>query len=197
METFTKDEIRDIVVSVVALILIFSWTGFISSGEQKFGINLSLVPYYVVIVIVAFLLHEMAHKFAARRFNMVAFYKMWPQGILFGLIFMILGLKFVAPGAVVIHAYRFARWGFRKPRVLTGTAELGLIALAGPATNLFFAVIFTFFDGFLFTQLALINGWLALFNLLPVPPLDGSKVVAWKPWIWGMSIALAAITIFV
>ena len=81
MEMFTKEEIRDIIISVIALIIIFSWKPF-----PNFGLNLDLMPYFVVITIVAFLLHEMAHKFMARKFNMVSFYKMWPQGILFGLI---------------------------------------------------------------------------------------------------------------
>ena len=192
METFTKEEIRDIIISVIALIIIFSWKPF-----PSFGINLALIPYTVAIVIVAFLLHEMAHKFTARKFNMVAFYKMWPQGILFGLIFMILGLKFVAPGAVVVHPYRFARWGFRRPTPEVASGEMGLIALAGPATNLFFALIFSLFNGFLFEQLTFINAWLALFNLLPVPPLDGSKVIIWKPWVWGMCIAVALILVFI
>lgn len=191
METFTKEEIRDIIISVIALIIIFSWKPF-----PKFGLNLDLIPYFVVIVMVAFLLHEMAHKAMARKFNMVAFYKMWPQGVLFGLIFMILGLKFVASGAVVVHPYRFGRWGFRRPTPEIATGEMGLIALAGPATNLFFAFIFSLFDGFLFNQLTSINAWLALFNLLPVPPLDGSKVLIWKPWVWGMCIAVALILVF-
>jgi len=191
METFTKQEIRDIIISVIALIIIFSWKPF-----PNFGLNLSLIPYFVVIIVVAFLLHEMAHKFMARKFNMVAFYKMWPQGILFGLIFMILGLRFVAPGAVVVHPYRFGRWGFRRPTPEIASGEIGLIALAGPAVNLFFAIIFSLFNGFLFEQLTYINGWLALFNLLPIPPLDGSKVIIWKPWIWGMCIAIALILVF-
>lgn len=191
METFTKEEIRDIIISVIALVIIFSWKPF-----PNFGLNLSLIPYSVVIIIVAFLLHEIAHKMMARKFNMAAFYKMWPQGILFGLIFMILGLKFVAPGAVVIHPYRFARWGFRRPRPEIATGEMGLIALAGPATNLFFAIIFSLFNGFLFEQLTFINAWLALFNLLPIPPLDGNKVLIWKPWIWGFCIAVALILVF-
>lgn len=192
METFTKGEIRDIIISVIALIIIFSWRPF-----PSFGLNLDIVPYVVIIVIIAFLMHEMAHKFMARKFNMVAFYKMWPQGILFGLIFMILGLRFVAPGAVIVHPYKFGRWGFRRPKPEIASGEMGLIALAGPAINLFFAMMFSLFNGFLFQQLVFINAWLALFNLLPIPPLDGSKIIIWKPWLWGFCLAIALILVFV
>jgi Zn-dependent protease len=31
-----------------------------------------------------------------------------------------------------------------------------------------------------------VNLWLAAFNLIPVPPLDGSKVFAWSKLIWAI-----------
>lgn len=191
METFTKEEIRDIIISVVALITIFSWRPF-----PDFGINIDMIPYSAVIIATAFLLHEAAHKFTARRFSMAAFYKMWPQGILIGMLFMILGIKFVAPGAIVVHPFRFARWGFRRSSPGQAGSEMGIISIAGPATNLLIAMISSLFSGFLFEQITFINAWLALFNLLPLPPLDGSKVLIWKPWIWGMCIALSLVLVF-
>lgn len=59
-----------------------------------------------------------------------------------------------------------------------------LVGLAGPITNLALALLFAFFFriGFLpnFAELFLfavrINLLLAVFNLLPIPPLDGSKL---------------------
>lgn len=192
MKTFTKEELRDIIISIIALVLIFSWTPF-----PKFGLNYSILPYSFIVVIIAFLAHELAHKFVARKFRMAAHYKMWPQGILFGLFFMFLGIKFVAPGAVMIIPFKFARWGYRRPVPELASGEMGIIALSGPAVNLFFALIFTLFDGTLANHLASINAWLAFFNLLPIKPLDGSKVLIWKPWLWGMCIFLALILYFV
>lgn len=64
----------------------------------------------------------------------------------------------------------------------------GFVGLAGPASNILLALIFglliRFSDGFLpsaFLQIAgfivFINLILALFNLIPIPPLDGSKIL--------------------
>lgn len=73
-----------------------------------------------------------------------------------------------------------------KPRRLGGA----LVGLAGPFSNVVFGLVFAFLlklslDGTLpeamirpFLQGAVVNVALASFNLLPLPPLDGSKVVA-------------------
>ncbi|MBI2084072.1 MAG: hypothetical protein HYT70_00435 [Candidatus Aenigmarchaeota archaeon] len=188
MEVFSKEEIRDIVASVIALIIIFAWQPF-----PGFGFSPESLPYFVAVVIVAFLFHEMAHKFMAQKFGLAAHYRMWPTGILFGMIFMVVGLKFVAPGAVEVRPYKFGRWGYRRMNVQS--TEMGIVATMGPLTNIAFAMIFSLFQGTLFYYLTLINAWLALVNLLPIPPLDGSKIVIWKPWIWGMMIATALILV--
>ncbi len=64
--------------------------------------------------------------------------------------------------------------------------DTGLTALAGPVTNLLIAILFALFfhlnPGAMFIQqvclyVVFFNLLLAFFNLIPIPPLDGSKVL--------------------
>jgi Zn-dependent protease len=78
----------------------------------------------------------------------------------------------------------------RRFSVSTGRA---LVAVAGPAMNLVMAAIVTviaivgarvglFGEDFKFAlvqHLVVLNLWLMVFNLLPIPPLDGGAVLAW------------------
>lgn len=61
-----------------------------------------------------------------------------------------------------------------------------LVAFAGPGTNFLLSAIFGFLAGvspsstalpFLFFSIAITNAYLMIFNLIPIPPLDGSKIL--------------------
>src|SRR5512140_2775969 len=95
------------------------------------------------------------------------------------------------PAITSLIAGGFLGWG--KPvntnpyKLRGGRNGLALVALAGPASNIVFAVVLAFIAVFLagpFPAAAsfaargvTLSLYLALFNLLPVPPLDGSKLL--------------------
>ncbi len=74
------------------------------------------------------------------------------------------------------------------PHYLTGKYDEALTAFAGPATNIGIALIFGLALRFMggpetaltdaFVTICYLNMVLALFNLIPIPPLDGSRVFA-------------------
>lgn len=87
-------------------------------------------------------------------------------------------------------------YNLRNPR-----RDTALISLAGPASNLILAFLLSFFlkiplvtlslshlITFLY-PLLLLNIGLAIFNLLPVPPLDGAKILfGFLPVKWGVKL---------
>jgi len=182
-------ELRDLVISALALALAFGIA--LSGGFRAFqqpAILVLVIGMALVAVSLGFVFHELGHRLIARKFGYFAEYAMWPMGLMVALGFSLFGFVFAAPGAVMIY-----------PRAtVLGTASLsrqkiGLISLAGPATNIGLAVVFLVLDfiqpALLFTLGARINIWLALFNLIPFGPLDGAKILKWNKGIWLISIA--------
>jgi len=188
MKSYNKDEVRDIIVAVATLTVIFAFPHF----------DLLLIAF--VAVVIGFLFHELAHRYIARKFDAVAYFKLWPQGLLFGLLLLIFGFKAAAPGAVVVHPYRYSRWKYRVTQLTPN--EWGWIAASGPMINIFFAILFAGI-AFAFPAIAfaanyifLVNAILALFNLIPFGPLDGAKVMRWKPWFWAFLFVISAILVW-
>jgi Zn-dependent protease len=74
------------------------------------------------------------------------------------------------------------------PHYLTGKYDEALTAFAGPGTNILLALVFGVAIRLIggpetplvdaFATIVYINMLLALFNLIPIPPLDGSRVLA-------------------
>lgn len=125
----------------------------------------------------AYGLHELAHKFTARRYGLSAEFRIDAYGAALSLFTVLLPLKFIAPGAVFIYGYS-----------ITGE-QRGRIAIAGPLVNLVQAAVLGV-ASLAFPLLALavvINADLALFNLLPISFLDGRKVFMWDRRAWALA----------
>lgn len=129
----------------------------------------------------SFLAHEYAHKIVAGRHGLLAEFRLSPMGAALTAISAIpfLPFKIVAPGAVVVSGP-------------AGPRTTGMIAAAGPLTSLAVAAAFLglgslvgFPASFILRLVGLVNAWLALFNLFPLGPLDGAKVMGWnlKAWV--------------
>ena len=102
MRSFSALEIRDITISLVALSLVFSFPEFLT--EPFFFVTSLLV------VGVAFMGHELSHKFTAIRYGFWSEYRMWPQGIMMAVLFALASggaFIFAAPGAVYFSGGSF------------------------------------------------------------------------------------------
>jgi Zn-dependent protease len=147
----------------------------------------------------------MGHKFMAKKLGCMASFKLWTTGLLIAVISIFLGIAFppfrefgfvfLALGYIEIMPYSFGRWGFKVTKLTP--KDLGLISLSGVGVNILLAVFFKMFPDPLFQSLSYFNGMFALFNLLPIPPLDGTKIFMWKMWFWLFLMFITVLTLFV
>jgi len=184
MFSFSKIEIRDLSISVIVLSLIFA------------SYEISAIPLTILIVLAVFISHELSHKFLAQRYGCFAEYRMWPLGLLLGALSALIpgGFVFAAPGAVMIFPYS-KKFAFKVVRLTR--KEYGKISVAGPLMNVIIGVasllILFFYSNSILLLISRISFFLALFNLIPIGPLDGMKILAWDRKIWISLFALSII----
>ncbi len=148
--------------------------------------------FQIVVLIMSIVVHEVSHGYAASllgdetasyegRLTLNPVKHLDPVGS-----FLVPALSYLLGGFII---------GWAKPvpynphNLRPGRWSEALVALAGPASNLALATIFGLLlrfslgselgQGFfeIMTTIVFINLVLAVFNLVPIPPLDGSKVL--------------------
>lgn len=181
---------RKVIIIIIAILAGLTIISYIQNPMELLSLVLTLPG-----VIIAITFHEFAHAFAADRLgddtprnqgrlNLNPLSHLDPIGF-----FMLIFVHFGWGKPVQINPRNFNR-------KRSMTAQEAIVALAGPLMNLFIALILTiilfaivtFATTFLFSTLGSIimitlqmaiavNIGLGVFNLVPLPPLDGSKIL--------------------
>ena len=145
----------------------------------------------LVILIFSSIFHEVAHGIVADRLGdptarLLGRLTLNPIPHIDPIMSILLPLMLIFSGSPVI-------FGAAKPvpvdpfNLRDGRRDMALVALAGPLTNvgiaILGAIVLHLFAGaldtfvyFFILQVVRLNLLLAIFNLIPIPPLDGSKV---------------------
>lgn len=135
-------------------------------------------------------LHELAHRVVARYYGASAHFVANDGMLIISIVLAFTGFLFAAPGAVWYTSALTRRQG-------------GLVAAAGPITNMVLAVLFvlllllargTGVPSLVIGGLVMgfyVNAMLGVFNMLPLGPLDGAKVLAWSTPVFGVLLAIA------
>lgn len=154
----------------------------------------------IIVLVYSAILHEIAHGYVADRFGdptarLMGRLTLDPRKHIDPFLSIILPLLLFLSNTGII-------FGGAKPvpvdpfNLRDGRKDIALVSLAGPATNVVLALIGTlichvFFPhmglfeilqtslpGYIVGSIVEINLVLSIFNLLPIPPLDGSKIFA-------------------
>jgi len=199
LERIPPREWRDLGIAWFAITLAFTVVFFRNGTAarffQAFGVTSPMAGVFLILGIsamtvgVGFILHELAHKFAALHYGYWAEFRKDNLMLLVAVVMAALtGFVFAAPGATMISAPALSR------------RENGWISAWGPAANLLLALPFVgmaLLGGSPLLTIGVmgwqINGMLAAFNMLPVGPLDGKKVLAWNPAVFGILLAAAGV----
>ena len=150
----------------------------------------------LLILIYSAILHEIAHGFVAERLGdptarIMGRLTLNPKNHIDPIMSIALPLLLLISGSPIV-------FGAAKPvpvdpfNLRDGRKDMALVSLAGPATNILLAIlgvilirVWTFIpiDGapgafieWFFLTVVRLNLLLAIFNLIPIPPLDGSKI---------------------
>ena len=152
--------------------------------------NLASIALYLIIVIIALTVHEFSHAWAGHilgdvtakqhgrlTLNPVAHIDPYST-LLLPVALILLGSPVVFGAAKPVpfnpYAVRYGKWG------------AALVAVAGPASNLLMAIFVGLYlrfvslggvTGRFLLQFVFVNLAFFVFNMIPIPPLDGSRVL--------------------
>lgn len=154
----------------------------------------------IIILVYSSILHEIAHGFVAYRLGdptakLMGRLTLNPikhidpfMSIIFPALLILSGSPVIFGGAKPVPIDPF--------NLKEGRKDIALVSLAGPLTNILLAIVGsalihilypqmsimavqrTGILGFCLSMIVILNLLLAVFNLMPIPPLDGSKVFA-------------------
>jgi Zn-dependent protease len=147
----------------------------------------------IIALVLSVVIHEMAHGYAA---NWLGDPTARLQGRLSAnpLVHIDPLMSVILPGLLILSGSPFV-FGAAKPvpynpyNFTNQKWGEAIVAAAGPAANIFIALVFAILvrsadilqlsDTFLTlaVQIIILNVFLAFFNLVPIPPLDGSKIL--------------------
>ncbi|TFG29791.1 hypothetical protein EU528_09095 [Candidatus Thorarchaeota archaeon] len=192
---FSSQELRDLLIACVLVTLVG-----ISILGSPYGIVLALqrfafyitssfwwVPIGMILIfLLSFIGHELAHKFTAQHYGMWSEFRMTSMGYYLSAIAIIFSVPIFGTGTVYTSG--------------TNNRDHDAKAnLAGPLSNFFFAsllVVVAIFATialssamlsnvlFLVQYGVIINGILGLFNMIPFQPFDGATVKDWNLSVW-------------
>jgi len=180
---FSKKELGGFVLVVLTLGFITSFTKW---GGVQFDARVGVWNWFVaaLIFVVVVFVHHAGQRLMGLAVGLRVEHEVWWQGVIAGVILALVSngrVKFLAATRAFEHFMPVHRLGaFRYgPNVKV----IAKITMAGPLANVVCASVVKYIEsaGWISSvigdQLFFANVWFAFWNLLPIPPIDGSKIM--------------------
>ena len=177
---FTRQEAIGLVISIIVIAFIISFKDW---GTTEFNAPVGLFNFFNAILIVALsiLVHDAGQRLWGLAIGYRIEFRMWSFGLMIALILAFItngSLWLIIPSGFMIHHLAGHRLGwFRYGINYFGQA---MVALAGPLFSLtlliFFKILYVFAPNPLIHKAIIFNAVYIMTSMLPLPPLDGSKI---------------------
>jgi Zn-dependent protease len=177
--------------------------GGIIIGVQRFASFLLSAFWWVpvgmiLIFLLSFIGHELAHKFTAQHYGMWSEFRMNSMGYYLSAIAIIFSIPIFGTGTVYTsgtsNREHDAKANLAGP--LSNFVLASVLVIVAIISTLSLSGIMLFNVLFLVRYGIIINGILGVFNMIPIQPFDGATVKDWNLMVWlTLTIGLVAMAI--
>ncbi len=198
---FTQSELRGLIIAILIIAFVFSYDDW--GPGNTFVLSIGIYNFFNAILIVALsiLVHDAGQRIWALAIGYRLEFKMWSFGLGTAIVAALLtkgSLPLVIPAGFMLHHLAGHRLGFFRYGInYFGQA---MVALAGPLSTLMLIILLKVLSVFspnpLIQKAIIFNVIYSITCLIPIPPLDGSKIYFGSRMLYAFALpAIAVATI--
>lgn len=196
---FTPEEMRGFFITVLIIAFMFSFRDW---GDKEFNFILGFYNFFnaLLIVLLSLLVHESAHRIAGLQIGFRVEYKGWFVGLIIGLVLTFITNGnfwfFIASGGIFLHHLAQHRLGYFRYGI-NMWAQAGIcfwgILVTLLLASFFKAMLLIMPNNVSLYKAMVFNVVLALFSLVPIPPLDGSRIFFGNMYLYFVTVIITVL----
>ena len=196
---FTEHELRGLIIAILIIAFVFSYDDW--GPGNTFVLSVGIYNFFNAILIVALsiLVHDAGQRIWALAIGYRLEFKMWSFGLGIAIVAALLtkgSLPLVIPAGFMLHHLAGHRLGFFRYGInYFGQA---MVALAGPLSTLMLIILLKVLSVFspnpLIQKAIIFNVIYSITCLIPIPPLDGSKIYFGSRMLYAFALPAIAVS---
>lgn len=167
-----KEELEELFLAIFILSFVFSIKNFTLDVDYFFR-NFILLSIFVFS-------KEIMQKIYAKKIGYSSKFKIYPLSSILAIFVSFIGIRLAAPGYSELQPYKFSDWKFKRKKF--SVEDEGKIVFVGYLVFLIFCILLVLLE---IKDVKNMLAFILIFNLLPILPFDGTKILKWNFSIWG------------